>query len=122
MTRHRDEVYLRHMPSHAREAVSILDGRPREELAGSRILQLALLHLVEIVGEAASKVSQDAQASMQQLPWRAMIAMRNRIIHGYDTVNVQVLWDTIVHDLPRLAGDLEAILGECGDSGRATEE
>ena len=102
MTRHSDAIYLDHMLTHAREALAILGERSREELAESRVLQLALLHLVEIVGEAASKVSPTTQSSLDQLPWRGMISMRNRIIHGYDTVNVAVLWDTLEHDLPEL--------------------
>ena len=108
MTLHNDNVFLEHMLSHAREALEILGKRTREELADSRVLQLALLHLVEIVGEAASKVSPVTQAKLGQLPWRGMVGMRNRIIHGYDTVNIAVLWDTLEHDLPELVGKLEA--------------
>ena len=110
MTQHSDHIYLRHMLAHTREALDIFGGRSKEELGESRVLQLALLHLVEIVGEAASKVSPATQAEMSQLPWRGMIGMRNRIIHGYDTVNATVLWDTLEHDLPELATMLEECL------------
>lgn len=57
MTQHSDSVYLKHMLAYAREAIDILGERTREELTESRVLQLALLHLIEIVGEAESKVS-----------------------------------------------------------------
>ncbi len=83
------------MLAYAREALDILGERTREELTESRVLQLALLHLIEIVGEAASKVSPATRSKLSQLPWRGMVGMRNRIIHGYDTVNIAVLWDTL---------------------------
>ena len=110
MTRRSDDVYLRHMLAHAREALGMLGGQSREALAESRVLQLALLHLVEIVGEAASQVSQATRSQLNQLPWRGMIGMRNQIIHGYDTVNIAVLWDTLEHDFPELVAMLEACL------------
>ena len=112
MTQHSDDVYIEHMLAHAREALDILGKRTREDLAGSRVLQLALLHLVEIVGEAASKVSPATRSKLNALPWRGMVGMRNRIIHGYDTVNIAVLWDTLEHDLPELVAKLEACIVE----------
>lgn len=110
MTRHSDQVYLRHMLDHAREAATLLGSKSVEELEGTRVLQLALLHLVEIIGEAASRVTPETRAALPSVPWRGAVSMRNRIIHGYDTVNVRTLWDTISEDLPRLIAGLEAIL------------
>jgi uncharacterized protein with HEPN domain len=107
MTQRGDNIYLEHMLAHAREALDILGQRTREDIRESRVLQLALLHLVEIVGEAASKVSPATRLKLDQLPWRGMTGMRNRIIHGYDTVNFAVLWDTLEHDLPELVAILE---------------
>jgi uncharacterized protein with HEPN domain len=110
MTQHNDNVYLEHILAHAREAIVILGERTREDLAESRVLQLALLHLVEIVGEAAAKVSPATRSRFSQIPWRGMVGMRNRIIHGYDTVNIDVLWDTLKHDLPELVVKLEVCI------------
>ena len=107
MTRHDDKIYLQHMLSYAREALQHAQGSTREEIESDRLLQLALLHLVEIVGEAASKVSPATQARLGRLPWRGMIGMRNRIIHGYDTAEIGVLWDTLQQDLPQLIQMLE---------------
>lgn len=120
MTRHNDAVYLRHMLMHAREALEIRGNKSLEELANSRVIQLALLHLVEILGEAASRVSATKRAELSTLPWRGMISMRNRIIHGYDTINVVVLWDTLEHDLPCLVTQLEALLSEGGGTKGAS--
>lgn len=112
MTQHRDEVYLRHMLEHAREAISIQGSLPKNEVTQSRILQLALLHLVEIVGEAAGRISPATRAQLANFPWSGMIGMRNRIIHGYDTVSIPVVWDTIAHDLPELVLMLESHLAK----------
>jgi len=68
MTQHRDKAYLKHMLAHAREALHHADGRSREDIHSERLLQLSLLHLVEIVGEAASKVSPATQARLSHLP------------------------------------------------------
>ena len=116
MTQHSDEVYLRHMLGYSREALQIYAQHAGEDLSDSRVLQLALLHLVEIVGEAASKVSTSTRSQLSHLPWRGMIGMRNRIIHGYDTVNVSVLRDTLENDLPNLINMLEKCLPPSDDS------
>ena len=119
MTRRNDLVYLRHMRDHAPEAMEILGATPRDELASARTVQLALLHLVEIVGEAAGRVSSETRSELASLPWRDIMDMRNRIIHGYDTVQVTMLWDTITEDLPILVETLETYLVEKKD--RSTE-
>lgn len=114
MTRHNDLVYLRHMRDHAREAMEILGNTPRGELGSSRVLQLALLHLVEIVGEAAGRVSPETRSKFAAIPWRDIVGMRNRITHGYDTVRIAILWDTVVDDLPVLCNALDQYLGPEG--------
>jgi len=73
-----------------------------------------LVRLVEIVGEAAAGVSPDGQAEYPSIPWRQIIGMRNRLVHGYESVDLDVLWDTIEDDLPPLIAELERILGESG--------
>jgi len=111
MTRHDDEVRLRHMLDHALEAVEAIRGRQREGLKHDRILQLALVRLVEIVGEAAARVSAQGQQRYPAIPWQQAIGMRNRLIHGYDKVDLDVLWDTIQDDLPALIVGLREALG-----------
>lgn len=110
MSRHDDFVAFRHMLDHAREAVGMIAGKAPEDLSKERMLELALIRLVEIVGEAASRVSQTGQAKSPDIPWREVIGMRNRLIHGYDSVDLNVLWDTVELDLPPLITQLEKIL------------
>jgi uncharacterized protein with HEPN domain len=114
MTQHDDGIPLRHMLDHALEAVEMLRGQERDDLKRDRILQLALVRLVEIVGEAATRVSQEGQARWPAIPWPQARGMRNRLIHGYDKVDLDVLWDTIQDDLPALIVQLREALGQRG--------
>ena len=110
MSQHDDQVYLKHMLDHAREAVEMVAGKTQADLAQHRMLELALIRLVEIIGEAATRIDNELKASNPQVQWREIIGMRNRLTHGYDTVDLKVLWDTIAEDLPPLITDLEKIL------------
>ena len=112
MTRHSELVYVRHMRDHAREAIEILGDIGRDEIESHRVVQLALLHLVEIIGEAAGRISPESRGKLSSIPWREVVSMRNRIIHGYDTIKISILWDTVAEDLPPLAASLEAYLQE----------
>ena len=67
----------------------------------NRVLQLALTRLMEIVGEAANRVSQSTRQANPKIPWPRIIGMRNRLIHGYDVIDFDLLWDTVTNDLPR---------------------
>ena len=86
-------------------------GKTQDEIAADRKLQLALTRLIEIVGEAATRVSQETRLRHPVIPWPEMVGMRNRLIHGYDMVDWAVLQSTIAVDLPQLVTQLEAILG-----------
>lgn len=110
MLRHSDLIRLRHMLDHAREAVTLLYGKTRDDLANTRLLQLGLVRLVEIIGEAAARVSKDMQARHTSIPWEDVVGMRNKLIHGYDQVDLGILWDTVTDDLPQLIQELEAAL------------
>ena len=112
MSRHDDTVRLRHMLDHAREAVEMASGRTRGDLDKDRMLNLALVRLIEIIGEAASRVSEHEHVTWQEIPWAQIIGTRHRIIHGYDVINLDILWAVIQSDLPPLIEQLERILGE----------
>lgn len=110
MSRHEDLVRLRHMLDHAREAVDLVGGKARTDLDADRVLQLALVRLIEIVGEAASRISKEGQKQHPAIPWPQIISTRNRLIHGYDFVDDDVLWQTVTEDLPELIAELEKIV------------
>jgi uncharacterized protein with HEPN domain len=87
MSRRDPEAALRHILSHAREAVEIIGGKTRADLDSDRLLNLALTRLIEIIGEAANRVPEEIQAQYPELPWIQMIGARNRLIHGMELPN-----------------------------------
>lgn len=110
MTLHDTTVYLRQMLDFAKEAVAFSEGHTRADLDNNRMLNLALVHLLELIGEAANRVPREQQAQYPNLPWSQMIAMRHRLIHGYDVINLNIVWNVVTQDLPPLVEQLENIL------------
>jgi uncharacterized protein with HEPN domain len=110
MPHHDRFARLRHMLAHAKEAVTLLAGKTRQDLDTDRKLNLALVRLLEIVGEAATRVPQPERALYPDLPWAQMASLRNRLIHGYDEVDFDILWQIVTQDLPPLILALEKIL------------
>ncbi len=107
-----DNVRIRHILDAGREAVAYTKGRSRTDLDSDRKLNLSLVRLLEIIGEAASGISQEFRDSHPDLPWRSMVGMRDRLIHGYFDVNLDVVWETITQDLPSLIAHMEKIVAD----------
>ena len=105
-----DVVRVRHMLDATREALSFVVGKTREDLNVDRMLTLSCVRLLEVIGEAASQVSPEFRAKYPQVPWNQITGMRNRLIHAYFDVNLDVLWETLAGSLPSLAHALEGIL------------
>jgi uncharacterized protein with HEPN domain len=110
MTQHDPQVRIRHMRDHAQEAIEMLGDLTRDELCGDRKLQLALVQLIEIVGEAASRIPENVRQATPTVPWQLAADMRNKLIHGYDVIEFGIVYDTVKHDLPALVEQLDAIL------------
>jgi uncharacterized protein with HEPN domain len=98
----------------AREALDFTRGRTRGDLNTDRMLLLSVVKSLEILGEAASRVSIELQREYAVIPWAQIIAMRNRLIHVYFDINVDLVWDTVAVDLPPLLVELEEIVGTRG--------
>ena len=94
----------------ADEALSFVRGKTRADLQSNRMLVLSLVKEIEVVGEAASRVSEEFRADHPQIPWQEIIGMRNRLIHAYFDVDLDVLWSTVTKNLPKLSAELETIL------------
>lgn len=95
------------MLDHAREAAEMAAGRTREDLDEDRQLNLSLVRLLEIVGEAANRVPEDERARYPGVQWQDIVDLRNRLIHGYDAVDFDILWQIVEIDLPELIEALE---------------
>ena len=104
-----DLVRLRHMLDSAMEAVGLIRGKSRADLDTNRILSLALVRLLEIVGEAASKVTAATREQTPNIPWSQIVSLRHRLIHGYDTINMDIFWKILADDLPPLIDQLEKL-------------
>ena len=114
MTRDKTTVSLRQMLDHALEVVGILEGVDLRQFQSDRLMNLAVVHLVEIIGEAANRVSADAQARHSGIPWLEIINMRNVIAHGYDIVDLEAVWKVGLEDLPPLISVLQEIIDDDG--------
>ncbi len=107
MSHREDTVLLRDMLEHARLARQAIHGRQREDLDRDRVLLAALERFIEIVGEAASQLSEDGRRSRPNIPWPQIIAMRNRLIHGYPSVDEDIIWKVVQNNIPDLIAKLE---------------
>jgi uncharacterized protein with HEPN domain len=105
-----NETRLRHILDAAREAVSFIEGHQRRDLDTDRKLNLSLVRLLEIIGEAARSVTLKFRREHPELAWKSMVGMRDRLIHGYFDVNQDILWETVANDLPLLISKLKEIL------------
>lgn len=105
-----DSVRVRHILDAAREAVGFTEGRCRADLDADRKLNLSLVRLLEIIGEAARSISSEFRDANPDLPWKKMVGMRDRLIHGYYDVNLDVVWETTSEDLRPLIVQLERLI------------
>jgi len=106
-----DLIRLRHMAEAIGHARQFCVGRQRPDLTSDAMLRMALLHAVQIIGEAAARVSDDARQELPGIEWSLIVAMRNRLVHAYFDVDVAILWATVQESLPVLLVKLEAVPG-----------
>ncbi len=110
-----DPTRLRHMLDSALEAVSFLGKLDAEELAVNRLVCQAVVRSLEIIGEAASQISQQYRKDHPGIPWPRIIGMRNRIVHAYFDVDYEVVEKTVKQDLPVLIKQLKACIASLGN-------
>lgn len=103
-----DEVRIRHMVEAAEKALAFSAGRTRGDLDIDEMLRFALVKLVEIVGEAAKQVTDETRKKYPQVAWAESARMRDRLVHHYFAINLDVLWSTVTADLPALLEGLAA--------------
>jgi uncharacterized protein with HEPN domain len=116
MSRPETAISLRQMLDYSREAVGMMQGQVRADLDTDRKLNLALIRLLEILGEAANRVPPSDRIRYPQIPWPQLIGLRNRLIHGYDHVDFDILWQIVTQDLPGLTRELDEIVSALSSS------
>ncbi len=106
----RDEAFLLDILIAARKARQFLTDISWEQFTESELHQGAVVRLLEVVGEAASRISAETREAHPEIACDQMIGMRNRLIHEYFRVNVRTVWETAQHDLPRLVALIEPLV------------
>lgn len=109
MSRRDDSITIKQILDHAQEAVAMIKGLERPDLDKDRKLNLAIVRLLEIVGEAAARVTSETKEKYPDIPWFEIISLRNRLIHGYDVVDFDILWAVLKDDMPELISKLKQI-------------
>lgn len=104
-----DRVRLLHMIEAAETALGFVSGRKRAELDSDRMLLFALVRAIEIIGEAASQLSDTTRNEAADIPWPLIVSMRNRLIHAYFDVNHDIVWNTATEEIPQLLPQLKAL-------------
>ena len=107
-----DIVRIRHMLEATQLALQFVAGVDRETFEQDIARQFSVIRALEIIGEAAANLSEEFQQANPMLPWSAMKRMRNQLIHAYFTVDLDLVWDTLCHDLPPMIPELQRILQE----------
>jgi len=105
----RDDAYLYDMLDSAQAILGYMAGKTWGEFSKDALLQDAVVRRLEIIGEAAGRVSVETQKKHSHIPWMAMRGTRNRVIHGYDAVQLDIIWDIVQDDLPGLVIELQKI-------------
>jgi uncharacterized protein with HEPN domain len=106
----RDRILVRDMVGAGRDALSFVRGRQKDDIRDDRMLAFALMKAIEIIGEAASKVSPELKRSLPSIPWTDIVGMRNRLIHAYSDVDYDILWDAVTLEVDPLIRDLEKLV------------
>ena len=107
--RDEDKVRLRHMVEASQSAIEFVSGRQRADLDNDKMLRFAVTRAIEIVGEAAAKISDETRSEHGAIPWRAIGGMRNRLVHAYFDINADVLWQTVTVEIPQVLPALLAL-------------
>ena len=112
MSRNSTQLLLGHMLESAREAHGYVAALERPALDTNRLLQHGLVRCIEVIGEAAARLDSDFRESHTEVPWHKIIAMRNRLVHAYFDIDLDVVWSTAKIELPKLIRMLEALSAE----------
>ena len=105
----RDREYFLDILEAAKLALTYVEGKRKEDFFGDLQCQDAVIRRLEIIGEAARRISGATRTAFPDLPWSDMINMRNIMIHQYDDIDLVIVWETVHNDLPQLIESLEKV-------------
>ena len=110
MSQRDERVYLQHMIDNSHKAIDFVKDINREDFDNDEKLRLALTHLLQVIGEAARRMSTEFRESHSEIPWKEIVGMRSKVVHDYLNVDEDIVWATIRYDLPSLISKLEKLL------------
>ena len=110
MSRKDERVFIKHMIDTANKAIGFVSDISREDFDRDEKLRLAVTHLLQIIGEAARRISPEFRATHPQIPWTAIVGMRSKVVHDYLNVDEDIVWETAKNNLAPLVIKLEKIL------------
>jgi uncharacterized protein with HEPN domain len=102
--------YVEDILDEMKKAETLLEGVTYEQFEADFRINYVLVRALEIIGEAAKRLPESVRQRYPDIPWRGMAGMRDRMIHGYDRVDLQVVWDVVKQDIPRIKPQIEQIL------------
>jgi uncharacterized protein with HEPN domain len=105
-----DRIRLLHMVEASQAAMRFVSGRQRSDLQTDQMLLFAVIRAIEVLGEAANKVSEVVRVANPSIPWKAIVGMRNRLIHAYFDLDADMVWATLTTEIPAVLADLQALL------------
>lgn len=107
-----DGVYIGHIVDTGRKVVEKVHGKTREDFDADENLRLAVTHLLQVIGEAAGRISQEFRGRHPDIPWKAIVGMRHKVVHDYMNVDEDVVWRTATQELPVLLSRLQHLSDE----------
>jgi uncharacterized protein with HEPN domain len=106
----RELAYLLDIVTMANDAISFATGMDKKAFSKDRKTQYAIIRCLEVIGEAAKRIPDDFRNAHPQVPWKQLAGMRDILIHSYDKVNVDIVWETVQKDLPDILNKLSPII------------
>ncbi|WP_371802354.1 DUF86 domain-containing protein [Candidatus Lokiarchaeum ossiferum] len=104
-----DLTRILHIYDACTEIIHFTKNITKTQFRNNRMLQLAIVHLFEIIGEAANSISVEIPQKYPSIPWKSLIGMRNRLIHGYFDIDLNIVWQTIQSDIPFLLKEIKSL-------------
>lgn len=109
-----DRIRLLHMVEASQAAIQFVSGRQRSDLQTDQMLLFAVIRAIEVLGEAANRVSEEVRLANTSIPWKAIVGMRNRLIHAYFDVDTDMVWETVQTEIPAVLPHLQALSIQTG--------
>jgi len=113
----KDKAYLQHILETISDIEKFIENVPEEEFYKNKEKQYAVLRALEIIGEATKNLSKELKAKYPKIPWRDIAGMRNKLIHEYFGVKLELVWQTVEDRLPKLKKQISKILKEINEKG-----